>query len=115
MKTFVISFILLLIGLSFTANANAQNRKPKLKMARGFVVEISDGNKMGTTCIDTKQGKRCFTTCFNKDWCGGVTKYTGFKNKNANSIGAEYIIYYSGDGDNASANEIIFTGKSKKK
>lgn len=109
MKQFILCFLLILLSVWTVA---AQSKKPKFKVAKGFHSETSDGNKMGQTCVDTKQGKRCFITCFDKSWCGGLTKYTGFSNKKARSIGAEYIIHYAGEGEDASAREVIFTGRT---
>lgn len=115
METSRNTFLPLLLVLTFsfiTITAESQNKKPQQKVSRGFHRGTFDDNKMGTTCIRTDQGKRCFTTCFDKSWCGGDSKYIGFNRKNANSIGAEYI-KYAGEGEGSSAHTIIFTGKVK--
>lgn len=95
-----IILLIMLLG-SLLSNANTSLAAlPQSRTITGFLCYSDSGAKMGSDCIQTKNGKVCYVT-------QASIKYVGFKSRRSHAIGAEYKVTMDSD----YASKIVFTGR----
>jgi hypothetical protein len=105
LKTVPAIILLMMLLVSFLANVNTSLAAlPQSRTITGFLCYSDSGAKMGTDCIQTKNGKVCYAT-------QAAIKYVGFKSRRAHEMGAKYRVTLDSSGDYAS--KIVFTGRVK--